>query len=326
MGDCSVKAPLRLREVMLLSRHLHLLYGAGTDLKRTFRLLGTEGATRNLRRVALEIGEQLEAGRSLGGSVLGCGARLPMLFASMVAIGERTGRLGLVLENLARHYEEMLALQRELQRQISYPLSVVGGIVIGIPLLRAVLLSATGREDHLLREALMIILPPLLCVWLAVVLGRRIGSFARVQRGTRRLFRRVWFFGTVLRRTATARFAWAMEVMYASGFDPVQAVGFATQATQHPFIMRKLADAGEALRQGSTLTEALGASGVFPAVTLSYIEQGERTGKLDEAFRTIARDEFASAMFTVRNVLAGLEAALILLLGIAIIFGFGRAA
>ena len=65
----------------------------------------------------------------------------------MVSVAEETGTLGSMLDLLARYYEKMLALHRSFERQVTYPVVLLMGVMIGVPIVVRILSSFVESGD-----------------------------------------------------------------------------------------------------------------------------------------------------------------------------------
>jgi len=82
-----------------------------------------------------------------------------------------------------------------------------------------------------------------------------------------------------------------------------------------PVYQSALRRAGERVREGATLSEALGSSGCFPSLFLRMVQVGESTGDLDTTLARVNRYFRAEVPRTVEMSLAVLQPTLLAILG-----------
>ena len=96
---------------------------------------------------------------------------------------------------------------------------------------------------------------------------------------------------TVARATNTARFASTLAILSKSGVPLVEALAIAAAVIANLRIRDKVIVAAQAVREGSSLTRALDASGEFPPMMLHMIASGEKSGELDQMLARTARNQ-----------------------------------
>jgi general secretion pathway protein F len=119
-----VAPPLTLDQLVALSDELAALARAGVPLDRGLRDLAFDLPGR-LGALAGQVGERLERGEPLERVVAELGASLPPAYRTVIAAGQRAGRLPLVLEEVARTARRISQLRRSLGLSLIYPLIVL---------------------------------------------------------------------------------------------------------------------------------------------------------------------------------------------------------
>src|SRR5207248_1624317 len=94
---------LPLADLIRLCHLVRMNHAAGLTLVAVFRQLA-QRSTPRLRPVAEEIRVHLESGESLRAALKAAKASFPALFVSLVTVGEETGHLPEVLEELEKYY------------------------------------------------------------------------------------------------------------------------------------------------------------------------------------------------------------------------------
>jgi general secretion pathway protein F len=80
-----------------------------------------------------------------------------------------------------------------------------------------------------------------------------------------------------------------------------------------------LATAARGVREGMTLSRALGATGTFPPVMVHLIAGGEASGRLDEALDRAARQQASDIATRLAAAVAVFEPAMILAMGVLVL-------
>jgi type IV pilus assembly protein PilC len=121
---------LRVAGSAMFARALSILLRSGVTVLDGLRTAESLAGNRHLARVVARSRDRVLGGGTLSGGLGGRGGFVPML-DRMVAVGEATGRMEEVLEEVARHLEGQLAVRvRRLSALVEPAIIVaVGGIV-----------------------------------------------------------------------------------------------------------------------------------------------------------------------------------------------------
>jgi len=318
MGLLSPK--LSLKHMTAFCRGLALAHGGGIPIPRCMQLLAQKPQIFAVRRLAERLKDCMERGATFAQAVHWERRRLPDFFVALIAVGEKTGTLHHVLPQLAAYYEEQRELRGELIRQITYPACILACIWFGIPVLKIVLVNATvGSKAGLLGPIWDVLRYRLIMLATILALVSVLGHIPPLVRLCQAALLYAWPASRVVRRFARARFGWAMHFFAGTGIAPHLAIPLAAQSAGLWPMARDLNKAVAPLQAGATLTEALAPSRYLSRVNKGHIEVGERSGKLDEAFASMAREEYREAMHVVRMIIRTIGGILIVALGFGII-------
>lgn len=134
-GKVSLKTRLLIRlsanEVMLLSKHLSVLLGAGLPMNEALSILAQQ-ARGPLKTVVITLLEALKQGQSLTVGL----EKFPHIFSpvyiNLVRAGENSGTLKDTLDNLSEHLKKNHELKQKIRGAMVYPAIVfIGTILIG---------------------------------------------------------------------------------------------------------------------------------------------------------------------------------------------------
>ena len=105
---------VKLDEVVLLSRQLHSLTRAGVTAVRAYRGLAESGRNPTLKAALNDVADNLEAGSDLATSLRRHPKIFSELYASVILVGENTGRL----EEAFLRISEYLELERDTIKRV----------------------------------------------------------------------------------------------------------------------------------------------------------------------------------------------------------------
>jgi type II secretory pathway component PulF len=310
---------LSIKNMALWCQQLAWNADSGIPLQRSLDLLAQEGASYEVRRLAARLASNVQRGATFAQAAAWEGRRLPEFFTTMVQAGERTGRLSEVFQGLATYYEELLLLRRALVRQVTYPLMVVFAIILGIPMMTTIVLAedASRLPLELARLTVHALVPFVAAAFAWAVLNRLLPVGRYAVRGLSHL----WPASRLMRRLAVGKFAWAMNLLSAVGLPLPQALVLAAKVSGLPGFERHLLRSAQRVKEGASLSEALAGCRYLNPSHRGYIEVGEQSGRLPQAFGFIARDQFETCVQAMRVCIVTLGGVLIILLGVYIALG-----
>ena len=241
----------------------------------------------------------------------------PPLFVSLVTVGEQTGHLPEILEELERYY----VLQQKSWRQIrtrgmlpAVQFVLALGILAAVIFVLGMVAQARGTEPQGVfgfrgtKGAIQFLV---ICVaGFAAVLG----IYWLI---TRVLHRRAELDGFLLRLPgiggcleafAVARFALALQLTLDTSLATATAVRLALQATGNAAYVKRGDAITEAIGDGEDLAVALGRGQIFPIDFLSMAAVGEEGGRVVEIMRHQAAHYHEEAVRRLKMLLGRLTA------------------
>lgn len=331
--DNSTRAQKRGRldpaSLTLLTRQLATLIEAGIPISDALDALTRQADRHRERALLLAVGNRVNEGHSLADS-LRPHASFDLLYCSLVAAGERAGRLSVVLERLADYLERVQAQRQKARTALIYPLvlaSVSVAVVIGlmsyvVPQLAAQFERSNVALPWLTR--LMIALSDgvvafgpwfvgglLLCLPLAFRLMRR-----PAVRGRRdALLLRLPRIGELIQLLDTGRLTRTLAILTRSGIALLDALRVSrdTLANQQ---MREAVDLlCQRVESGISLHRAMEETRRFSPSLIHMVTSGESSGTLDAMLERIADAQENTFNRRVDMALALLEPLMILIMG-----------
>jgi len=307
---------LSQREQAILTRQLASLLIAGLPLGETLAVLTEQSERDYIRELMAAIRAEVLGGHSFANALAQHPKDFPEIYRALVAAGEHTGKLGLVLSRLADYIEQRNALKQKIVLAFTYP-AIVTLIAFGIVtfLLSYVVpqvvnvFASTKQALPVLTVMMMALSGFVRSYWWAVLAGVVIVSWL-VKRilarpGPRMAFDR-WLLtaplvGKLVRGYNTVRFASTLAILTAAGVPILRALQAAGETLSNTAMRENVDDAIVRVREGSSLSRALGNTKTFPPVLVHLIRSGEATGDvttmLDRASEGEARELERRTMF-----------------------------
>lgn len=324
-----------LPELALMTRRLATLIAASMPIYEATTTLMAQERPGPLRGVLSRVRDRLAEGSGLASALAQENGLFSESYLSMVAAGEASGALDLVLERLATFLEEQEAIRTRVTSALLYPLlMIVVGCGVMLFLLGFVIPKITVVfADN--RAALPFITIALIKIstlvrkgWWAglilVVCGTIV--YRRQLRQERfilkrdRLLLRLPGLGPLLQKLVLARFAKILGLLLSSGVPVIRAMEITSEAVVNRDYRLFLAEVRSDLMEGGKLSTSLARSPLFPPLLVHMIGIGEQSGTMEsmlEKAGTAFEGEFNTAT---TRFLALLEPLLVLAMGLAVGF------
>lgn len=344
LRDLSAVRGLRLRwirrvrgyspQVANAIRELATLIGVGIDLVTALETVSRQQRGR-FRTAILQLKERVAGGASLAEAMTDQRDFFDDLTIAMVEVGQNTGNLEQVLEQISDFQERSLQLKDRIVGAMLYPAVVFCTalavtlflMTVVVPMLLTNLVEA-GRplpwptrvlksmSDLLVSRGQWLAASAVLVIFIAI-------GFFSTARG-RGLWHRgvLWtpVLGSIARRQAVARIAVTLATLMRSGIAYVQASEVAARVSTNLVFREALAASNHDIAAGRDIGTSLERTRVFPPLVVHVFSVGQASGRLEEMLDRLA-DHYNRQVASLANRLASiLEPVLILVL--AVIVGF----
>ncbi|CAB3748160.1 type II secretion system inner membrane protein GspF [Paraburkholderia solisilvae] len=312
----SLGRKLSQREQAILTRQMASLLIAGLPLSETLTVLTEQSERDYIRELMAAIRSEVIGGHSLANALTQHPRDFPEIYRALVAAGEHTGKLGLVLSRLADYIEQSNALKQKIMLAFTYP-AVVTLIAFGIvTFLLSYVVPQVANVFTSTKQALPFLTVAMLALsgfvrhwWWAALIGIAVTVWVvrgiLSQAGPRLAFDR-WvltapLFGKLVRGYNTVRFASTLGILTAAGVPILRALQAAGETLSNRAMRLNIDDAIVRVREGTSLSRALGNTKTFPPVLVHLIRSGEATGDvttmLDRASEGESRELERRTMF-----------------------------
>lgn len=305
-GGLGFARGLSARDLALVTRQLSTLVQAALPIEEALRATAAQSASQKIKSMLLAVRARVMEGHSLATALREYPSAFPDLYRATVAAGEHAGHLGPVLDQLADYTEQRQQSRQKIQLALLYPVILmlasvtIVGFLLGyvVPDVVKVFVN-TGQELPALTRGLIAASDVVKAWGWLMVLGAA-GAVLALRYALRDdAFKRRWhgfilkipLIGRLSRATNTARFASTLAILTRSGVPLVEALSIAAAVIANLRIRDKVVEAAQKVREGSSLTRALEATGEFPPMMLHMIASGEKSGELDQMLARTARNQ-----------------------------------
>lgn len=304
----SYVAPLSLEEFTFFNEQLAALTRAGLPLEAGLRQLAADVGSRRLKRLLLELAEDLAAGTPLAQALERQGRRFPAAYSGVVGAGLRTGDLGATLYGLTTHLRLRSGFRRTLLELLAYPLTVIVlTLLVASFVMRFVVPALAAIVEELAAEASgwglripgwltftlaehwpaveMVIAVLAVVLLLALLLLGRVGGGALREA----VVRRIPGYAQVYWSAVQARFVHASAIAAYTGTPVPELVAASGAASGSPALAAAARRLGDRLAQGADLAAAAAEEPDVPALWTCAVAVAGPRGDLAPALAELAR-------------------------------------
>jgi len=281
------------REKATLYGELAKLTDAAVHLDRSLELLIRQKGTPQRRQYVEGLRKGLQDGLSLADAVKQYNAtQVTGLETALIEAGERSGKLGMCFNHLARYFAIMDEARRKARQAMIYPL-ILAHLAVLLPELPALIVAQEGEYPG--RR----IVTSLFLLWLlifgAIASWRWISDRAIRSPMVDSFLNRLPLLGSARRHWALARFCQVSHACLLAALNMSATVRLAGQASQSGLMQTAAEKAVESILKGEAFAESLAESGAFESDFVHAIATAEEVGKIDEEMARWSSSEVISA-------------------------------
>lgn len=324
---------VRARDRLFFTQELSTLVNAGVPLDRALSICAELTERRAFRQVITDVLQQLKGGKPLAQSLESHSEVFSGLYRNMIAAGEASGSLGVVLERLSEFERSADELRGYLVSAMIYPLllALVGAgsifVMMNYVVPRFAQVFADSRLPVPRPTALLLAASDLLRSygWMAALGIAAVIVLARFYVGTpagrhswHALKLKLPVAGDVFRKVETARFARTMATLVANGVPLIQSLRIAKGLLGNVVLEDSLTVVAQGVQRGEGLAGPLRKTGAFPPLVAHLLTVGEETGKLDAMFQRMADIYDTDTRAAIKRATALFEPLVILTMGVLV--------
>ena len=296
----SENKPLSRADLAIITKQVAILVRSGVQIDEALSVLAEEASQAHVKTVLQAVVAELRAGLPLSKAIAGQPLSFDSLYQGVVGAAEQSGKMGQVLTQLAEFLEKRQALKNKAMGALAYPAMLTGVAFMIVLFLMTYVVPQIARVFQSAKQALPFSTRFILGLsefivnwgWLLVILiaagifyGRRALAKEDFRLKVDRALLNMPLLGPLLLGFETARFANTMAMLVSANV-PILTALHSARGTLGNSVLRAAIDSTEVrLREGTSLSRALGSQGVFSPILIHLIRSGEASGKLAEMLK-----------------------------------------
>ena len=321
------------KDVVILSRQIATLFEAQVSALRIFRLLASEVDNKYLSEIMTQVADDLQGGSPISKALARHPKAFSAFYVNMVQAGEESGKLSETFGYLADYLDRTYEVVSKAKNALIYPAFVISVFVIVmalmltmvIPRISAILLES-GQEIPIYTKVVIGLSQFLVNYGFFILLALIIGGFAAWRHGQSKggallfdeLRLKIPYLGNLYQKLYLSRIADNFSTMLVSGVAVVEAIDITANVVGSPVYERILSETSEAVKGGSSISEALALHPEMPGIMIAMIRVGEETGELGSILATLAKFYQREVTTAVDTLVDLIEPMMIVLLGLGV--------
>ncbi len=297
----SSKEVLKGDALVAFTLQMSQLINAGLPLYESLVAMEEQARNEPYHRILLSLCEQVKSGVSLSRAMASFPHSFDKLYCGMVAAGEQSGALQIVMDKLAFLLAKRSKLNRQMTTALIYPgvlasfslIIIVAILGFAIPSIQAIF---QGRTLNAFTETVFTISNIFRNYWWIYIplIGLGITYFVFQMRKQafknklERFLMRLPIIGNLMVQAALARFCRTMGTLQQGGLTMIDSLRIAREVMGNQTLEREIERAEHKVIEGRSLSSELNRSRWIPPIVSKMLSVGEETGNIQVMFNKIA--------------------------------------
>lgn len=319
----------------LVASQFAILLKSGLPTARTVEIIAQQTNDNLMKRILLQVKEDVLAGYSLAQSLDSRGKKIPQAFIETVRAGEVSGTLENSFSKLADYYENSYKLRGKVKGAMRYPimlivLSIIVVIVVvnvAVPTISN-MISSTGGSMPWPTQFLLDVYNFFKKYGFGIIIGLAVLGIiyavwgkteeGKVKRGELAL--KLPVLGQINTLNAASEFAGNMMTLLSSGLPVTKALSITGKVMSNYVVGKSVAGTVFDIEEGKRLGDVLRDNPYLPPLLTEMTAVGEESGSLEETLRIIGAYFDSEVEEKTTKAISMLEPMMTVFLGVVIGF------
>lgn len=320
----------KTKELSFNCRQLSAMIGSGLTLVKALDILYKEQPKEGSKRVFREVYEEVQKGRSFSDALRMQDGAFPDFFISMIAAGEASGQLDVIMKRLEDHYAKEGTLANKIRGALIYPIILVILLVAVVIVLCLTVLPTfrdmAGDDVNAIAKFLFAFSDSMKYHWYIYILVLGLIIFTiiylmkieSVKYKWDKFILKIPMVGKLLVKVYTGRFARTLSNLYSSGIPMVEALERSSRILSNTYVVKSFETVVDEVKQGDQLSAAIQRTGIFESMFTSIIYVGEESGALDTILAKTSDYYEEESDSAISQLVGMIEPIMLILMGVVI--------
>lgn len=328
------KKRVQPRDISFFTRQLAAMLGAGVPVAQSLSALSRGHDNPTMRNLLTSIRQEVESGTNLSNTLARHPVQFNRLYTSLVAAGEQSGTLDILLDKIASYQEKMEAIKGKIKSALIYPAVVVMVAIIVITILMIFVIPQfeqlfQGAGADLPTLTRMIVTASdwfRQWYWLffLIIIGSIVFAIFSYKRSIKfqqtvdRIILKLPIFGIIIRKAILARYSRTLSTMFGAGVPLVDGLESVSKAVGNRVYENGIMDIRSEVSSGRSLESSMAMTGLFPAMVQQMVSTGEEAGELELMLNKVGEFYEREVDDAVAAISSLIEPIMIVVLGIIV--------
>lgn len=324
---------VKLKDLAIFSRQLSVLIDAELPLIQSLNILIEQTKNKYFKRVIKDVRGDVEAGSTLNQAMKKFPKVFDNLFCNLVASGEQSGSLDIMLKRLAEYLEKIVKLRSQVRQAMIYPSAVLGFSVLVvifmmwkvIPVFASIFIDLGAALPTLTLIVLGIsnfVQKYILFIFLGFIGLFFLFRYLKKTPTGRKVFDRFLLsmplFGKLFQKVGLSRVTRTLSTLLSGGVPMLESLVITSATAGNVIIENNIMKSRALVAEGKSLTDAFKEVGQLPFMLIQMVGVGEATGTLDEMLAKLATFYDEEVEASVGALLSVLEPVLLIFVGLMV--------
>ena len=303
---------------------------AGINLKTSLELVTAEQEKENDRKLFKDIQDSVLNNGIAFSKALEKSGKFSLYEVYSIQIGEETGKLSEVLQDLAKYYQGKIKQRRKIVSTLTYPcmvlLSSFGAVYfmlkVVVPMFADVLKRFGGQLPWITEMVISIskgmetyFLPVFLLFTALIIFLYRVRKTETYRKIVSGFLLRVPVAGNLIKKIYLGRFCNSMRLLISAHVPLLRAIALSRQMVGWYPIESSLQKVEDDILNGKSLHQSLQQFKVYPSKMIQLVRIGEESNKLDYFFAKIAEQYGEEVEYQTTSLSSMMEPLFIIVVG-----------
>ena len=320
------------QELSAFCLQVSILLKAGVPLDEGLAIMAEDAGSKEEIELLLFLSEEIELGEPCFAAMEKTDA-FPPYVVRMAKLGQQTGTLDQMMENLSVYYEKEYLMKRNLKNALTYPLIMVVMLLVVLfvlftkvmPIFENVYeqlgasLSAVshtainlgGIFSGAALVAVAVLIVAVTVIYVFSLFGKKLDI---VERGIDWVKRR----SKIAHAVANRRFTAVLALTLHSGMDLEKGMELAVELVDNSRVAERIEACQTCLEAGESYYDAMKSTSLFSGFHIQMIKVGNRSGRLDQVMDTISNDYEQQADLSIANMISRFEPTIVAVLAVSV--------
>ena len=291
-------------KLSLITRQLSTLINGGIPVDQALDSVSKQMDSPFIKDKLLNISNKVKSGFKLSESLEDHPESFDRLYCSLVRAGETSGDLGAVLEKTSDFLERKSKITQDIIGALVYPFVLFSIAIVVIVLLLSFVVpevvsqfSSLNRDLPFITKALLflssvftsyIFYSVLLLSGIAGFVSIRIIGYEKFKSKLDRFLLSTPIIKNSLIDSDLSRFTNSLSILRTSNISIINALEISAETISNSYLRQQIKSITNKVAEGETLAASLSKINAIPALVTQMIENGERSGRLEEMLEKVS--------------------------------------